>query len=95
MTVVVLVAPVGVPDMRAVPLWLSVNVRPAGKAPDSVTSGVGEPVVVMDNAPPLWLRVKSAVDALVMAGASEAADLQREALGGVAGQPLAAVKVRR
>ena len=81
------------PDIRAVPSWLSVNVRPAGRAPDSVTSGVGDPVVVMDNPPPLWLRVKSAVDALVMAGASEAATVSVKLWVALGLTPFAAVIV--
>ena len=59
---------VPVPERRAVPLPLSVNVSPAGSVPDSVIFGVGEPVVVIATAP-AWFSVKSAVDELVMVGA--------------------------
>lgn len=57
----------GVPEMVAVPLPLSVKVRPAGRAPESEMEGSGEPVVVMVNeeATP---TTKVAVAALVMAG---------------------------
>src|SRR5262249_36195092 len=59
---------VPVPDSRAVPLPLSAKDSPAGRPPDSVIFGVGEPVVLIATAPP-WFTVKKAVLALVMAGA--------------------------
>ena len=68
--IVRLVVPVAVPvpDSRAVPLPLSVNVSPAGSVPVSVIFGVGDPVVVIAAAPALF-KVKKAVLPLVMVGA--------------------------
>ena len=60
---------VGVPEIRALPLALGVNVRPAGRVPVSVIVGVGEPVVMMPAAPS-WFSVKNAVEPLVMTGAA-------------------------
>src|SRR5271170_387038 len=61
--------PVGVPARVAVPSPLAVSASPAGSAPVSVTSGVGDPVVVIANDPAEFC-VKSALDPLVMAGAA-------------------------
>ncbi len=58
----------GVPEISAVPFPLSTNVRPAGRAPDSVIAGVGEPVV-MTPAAPNEFTVKNADAGLVMTGA--------------------------
>ena len=41
----------GVPARVAVPLPLSVNVTPAGSAPDSLSEGVGTPEAVTENVP--------------------------------------------
>jgi hypothetical protein len=60
-------ANVAVPVMVAVPLPLSVKVTPEGRAPDSLSAGVGEPVVVTVKAPGVPL-VKLVELALVMAG---------------------------
>src|SRR6267143_399673 len=59
---------VGVPLSVPVPLPLSRNVTPAGKAPLSVMLGVGDPLVVTLNVPaaPTW---NVAAFALVIAGA--------------------------
>ena len=50
------------------PLPLSVNVTPPGRAPLSLTVGVGEPVVVTVNVPDAPV-VNVVAAALVMAGA--------------------------
>ena len=52
----------------AVPLPLLVNVTPLGRAPLSLTVGVGEPVVVTVKLPD-WPTVKVVLVPLVMAGA--------------------------
>jgi len=60
-------AAVGVPEMVAVPLPLLTKVRPAGRAPDSPSAGVGYPVAVTVKVP--GAPVVNVVDAaLVMAG---------------------------
>ena len=59
----------------AVPSCLSVKVTPLGRLPDSVITGVGEPVVVTVKLPALP-TVKVALLALVIAGACVAADRQ-------------------
>jgi hypothetical protein len=59
---------VDVPAIVAVPLPLSVNVIPAGRVPDSVSAGLGAPVVLtvkLNGAP----TIDVAEFALVMAGA--------------------------
>ena len=56
-----------VPEIVAVPLPLSVKLIPAGRAPDSVSAGVGAPVVVtvkLNGAP----TIEVADEALVMVG---------------------------
>ncbi len=58
----------GVPARVAVPLWLSVNVTPAGSEPVLVIAGIGDPVVPTVNVPALP-AVKVALFALVMVGA--------------------------
>src|SRR5277367_3303501 len=48
----------GVPEITAVPLGITVNFRPAGSAPDSVTVAAGKPVTAMEvlvNTPALAL----------------------------------------
>src|SRR5437899_1881137 len=58
-----------VPAIVAVPLPWSVKVIPAGRAPDSVSAGVGAPVVVtvkLNGAP----TIEVADEALVMIGAT-------------------------
>ncbi len=68
---VVVPVAVGVPEMSAMPVPSSRNVRPAGNVPVSVITGVGEPVAVMATAPAA-LNVKSATAPLVMMGAAAA-----------------------
>jgi hypothetical protein len=52
----------GVPDKVALPLPRSTSVTPAGKAPDSVTAGVGDPVAftVKEKAVPTWAVLEAA-----------------------------------
>ena len=57
-----------VPLSVAVPLPLSANVTPLGRAPVSVTAGVGKPVAVTVKLPAAP-TVKVVLVALVMAGA--------------------------
>ena len=59
---------VGVPASLAVPSWLSVNVTPAGRAPDSEIAALGNPALVMviDPDEPI---VKLALLRLVRTGA--------------------------
>ena len=61
----------GVPESVAVPSPLSVNETPDGSAPDSLSDGVGTPLVVTVKLParPVWNVV---FEALVMAGAETA-----------------------
>ena len=60
--------PSGVPLSVAVPSPLSANVTPPGRAPLSLTVGVGKPVVVTVNVPDAPV-VNVVAAALVMAGA--------------------------
>ena len=79
------------PASVAVPLPLSANVTPEGKAPVSVMAAVGKPVVVTVNEP-AWPTVKVVWPALVIAGAWLTVRVKFwVALGKM---PLAAVKVR-
>src|ERR1700690_2011552 len=55
------------PDSIAEPLWLSVSVMPAGRAPDSVIAGAGLPDAVTVNVPTVPV-VKFAVVGLVIVG---------------------------
>ena len=57
----------GVPLSVAVPLPLSTNVTPPGRAPVSLRAGAGEPVLVTVNVPALP-TVKIVLAPLVMAG---------------------------
>jgi len=58
----------GVPARVAVPLWLSVQVRPCGSAPASARAGAGAPVVLTVKEKP-EPTVAVAVAADVIAGA--------------------------
>ena len=71
-------AAAGVPAMVAVPSPLSVKVRPAGRAPDSVRAGAGSPVVVTREAERRAHDRSGRAPALVKAGAT----FSVEGLGG-------------
>src|ERR1035438_5704822 len=58
----------GVPCNAAVPLPLSTRVTPAGRAPASLSAGVGKPVVVTVNDPSVPSE-NAALFVLVMVGA--------------------------
>jgi len=60
--------PVGVPLRVAVPFPLSVKVTPLGRVPDSLSAGVGDPVVVTVKLPAVP-TVNVVLFALVIAGA--------------------------
>src|SRR5271157_2354479 len=81
----------GVPLSVAVPLPLSANITPLGKAPVSLRLGVGEPVAVTVKLPAAP-TVKAALLALVMAGAWLTVRVKVWAVG--LPTPLEAVKVR-
>ena len=63
-----LVPAAGVPLSVAVPLWLSANVTPLGRAPASLRLAIGKPVVVTMKLP-ADPTVNVALLTLVMAGA--------------------------
>jgi len=83
---------VAVPASVAVPLPLSLNVRPAGKAPVSVRAGVGKlwPVVTVNV--PVAPTINVVLVALVIVGASLTVSVKFCVASGL--MPLAALKVR-
>ncbi len=74
----------GVPERLAVPLSLSTNVTPEGSVPDSLSEGVGSPVVVTVK-PPDDAHCKRCGGCAGDRRRLGSGDGQREALGGVGG----------
>jgi hypothetical protein len=83
---------VGSPVMVAVPLPLSVKVRPAGSVPAvAVREGVGEPLAVIAT-DPIWLTAKSATG-IVRPGATPVSTVMVTASVAVLPEEFVACKV--